>query len=476
MPIRQLTDIQRDIAAWLQSKFRVVDTGSGTVMSSLLLNAIAQLLADANTALAGAELAQGISAPSSIETIDLDNLAYNFSLTRKDPSPASGLISFRRDSPPASTIQIGADDGSGGIIIGTVRDANGSFISFSTTETVFLTSDTPADPVSGLYEVIAPIIAVQAGTSGNVGAGAVNNLITNVSGITSAINKTEMAGGSDTETNAAFAARLTAKVLGMQPGILEGLRAVALSQPGVLDASVVGPDNAEFQRSVIGGVDLVIKGVNSATAIDTFTFNSPIAWTLQNRPATSISSVISTVGATLSALTPNIQWSLSQDATSENRGSVNSNDYLGWMGTSLPNSGADVIVSYVYDALIKTVQDIVNQDNEHYPGASVLVKNSTQATIDIYFSILRDGTISSTTITNNISTVLAKYLDSLPLGALISQSNLVSQIKSVPGIKQLILPFSRLAIRGSGGASDVQLSLYQYPILDISSLRITYTN
>lgn len=476
MAIRALSDIQRDFKAWLEARLRQVDTGSSTVLYGLLLNAIAQSIATANATQSTVETAQGIGAPDTVAQSDLDDIAYNLNITRKAPSPASGFITFRRDTAPTTTIRVGSEDGSGGVIVGTSRDQNGAFLSYTTTATVFFTPQTVASPITGFYEVSAPILCVQPGFNGNQDAGVINNLVGSVQGVISIVNKTALTGGSDQETNASLAVRMANKILGFQPGIVEGLRGTALAQNGVLDASVVGPDNTEFQRSVIGGVDVVLKGTALTTAIDQYTFVDSTPHQFENRPVVALDSVVSMVGLSNIAFTENANWQFNPDTTGENRNSVNADDKFNWLGTTLPNSDASVVVTYTYDAIVNAVQNVLNLDSEHFPSAQILAKSATPVLIDISLTISRTGSVNSTTITSNIGTAISQYLDTLPLGAKVTQSNLLKQIKSVAGIKQLQVPFAKLAIRGNGGTADIQLTLYQYPTMDTQSLTVSYLN
>lgn len=475
MAIRSQEDIARDMKAWLEARVRVVDTGVSTVLYALLLQGLAKVLADAFDAQDTAETAQGIGSPSAVSQFDLDDIAYNLNMVRKASSASSGFITFRRPTVPDVTIRVGAEDGTGGVVVGTARDANGAATTFKTTSTVFFTTSATQDPVSGFYEVSAPITATQAGSVGNKAAGSVVSIITPVTGVTSVTNKTATANGKDTEGNEDFAVRLVSKILGFQPGILEGLRTIALEQAGVQDAAVVGPDDSEFQRSLIGAVDLVIKGSSPSTAQDLFQFDGT-AHQLSSRPAGDIVSVVSIVGLSQSSLVEGGQWSFSQDLVSEERLSTVSNDHLSWLGTSLPNSGADVTVTYTYDALVKSIQDVLDQDDKHYPAASVMVKSGIQVFLDFHFTIRRTGAVSTSILTNRIATAISNYVASLGLGALVTESALVGVIKTVSGIRQLSLPFSTFCRRGASGADDVQLTLYEYPGVDAQSISITYTN
>jgi hypothetical protein len=340
---------------------------------------------------------------------------------------------------------------------------------------VFLTPSTPKNPLTGFYEVSAAIQCDQAGAVGNQQAGIINTILTPVQGVSSVTNAVATTGGFDIEPNASLAARMVSKMLGFQPGIVEGLRTIALAQSGTVDASVVGPDDAEFQRSPIGAVDLVVYGSALTTATDSINF-SVLPYVMANRPVVSVQSVVSTVGLTQGTLTPGAQYSFSQDLVSEQRLSTQSNDQISWLGTNLPVAGTLTTVNYTYDALIGTIQGILNQQNSHYPSAQVLAKRGTAVFLSIAFSISRNGSVAATVLANNIATAISNYIATLGLGSLVSQSNLTTQIKSVPGIQNLVLPFATLAVQGSFGVADVQMTKYQYPAVNASSIAITFLN
>lgn len=475
MATRSKSEIARDMKAWLKARVRVVDTGSKTTLHALVMEAWATALASAHSALADVQTAQGISDPGEVANLDLDDLAYNFSLTRKSAQAATGYVTFRRSVVPTSTVLIGKDDGTGGVLVAAGRDASGAAVTFETTQSVFFTTSTAKNPVTGLYEVSAPIRALQSGASGNKAAGTIKLLSSPANSVDSITNKTATTGGEDEEANEDFAKRLISKILGLQPGVEEGLRSLALGHSGVKDAAVAGPDDDSFQRSPIGAVDLIIKGSAESTALDQFLYSDPTAHVFENRPVNDVTSVISTVGLTQGGLTEGAQWQFSQDLVGEDRLSTTANDHLSWLGSSLPNSGAKVEATYSYDTLIKTIQDAVDLDSNHYPAAVVKVKKATAVNIDISFTVKRTGAVTSDILRDRISTALTNYIDGLKLGSTVKQSNLVTVIKGVSGVRTITTPITKLARRGNIGVSDVTLTPYEYPDLDEQSLTITIT-
>ena len=473
MAIRTKADIARDIKYWLQSRLRKVDTGSGTIVSSIMLEAIASALAGAYTALGVAETAQGLSDPVNEDTGDLDSVAYNLNLTRKSAVQATGFITFRKAAPPTTTMAVGGSDGSGGVLVGSGQDANGNSTTFVTTATVYFDANTALNPVTGYYEISAPIQALYAGTVGNQEAGSIQILVTAVNGVDATYNNVATTGGQDPENNAQLASRMASKILGLHAGVYEGLKTTAMAQSGVIDASVVGPNDSEFQRSTFGAVDIVIRGNSVTQAIDSYIYSGPTPHQFESSPVNDILSTVATVGLTQSLLTENLDYAFLPDTTSERRNSSKSEDKMDWYSENLPNPSSPVQITYSYNQLVKQIQDALDAEDAHYPTAQPLVKQASAVTIDLSFQVLRNSAVDSTTLRNQISTALSNYISALPLGSKISQSALVTPIRSVAGVRQLFLPFIRLARRGNTGTSDIQLTLYEYAQLDGQSLVIS---
>ena len=90
---------------------------------------------------------------------------------------ATGSITFQSTTRPTSNIQIGADDGSGGISVKTLLTEGGNSYTFTTTETVYLKTDATYNPEHNCYEVTAPITASVAGTEYNLGIGTIKVLV-----------------------------------------------------------------------------------------------------------------------------------------------------------------------------------------------------------------------------------------------------------------------------------------------------------
>lgn len=475
MAIRSQSDITASFFQFLQARFPLIDTTSGRALSSLLFDSIATELATAYDALQQVQIEQGVSAPTTSSDSGMDELAYNWNLTRRGAIAATGIITFQKLTLPTINTQIGSQDGSGGVIVATARQTTGTVVLFVTTSTVYMTPATALNPTTGLYEVDAPVQCISLGAVGNVDVGLITVLQSSVPGIDFVTNKISTTGGREEEDNTTLANRIQKKVQGLQPGIERGLVSAALAQDTVLDAVVVGPNDAEFVRANIGGaVDLIVLGelITSSVQVNTYTFNQPFV-SLANRPVTQITSVSAIVGLTQSTLLQGVDYAFTQDLTGPAALSSQSSDQLSWLSGQHPNVGAATSIQYQYDKSIAAIQAVLDATNEHFITASVLVKRATQVLVDMSLTVRKTSGADSNVVAANVATAISNLINNLGLGDPVQQSDLVVAIKQASGIDSILLPFSTLHVRGGSGVADISPTKYQYPRVDAASITVT---
>ncbi len=477
MAIRTKSDIVTSLTQYLQARFPRIDVTSARPLASLLFDVFAEEIESAYEALDQVQVEQGVSDPATSSTEGMDDLAYNWNLTRRGAVAATGIVTFQKTTAPTATIQIGSQDGTGGVIVGTSRQSTGSVVLFVTTETVFLTTSTTVNPQNGLYEVDAEVECLQLGEVGNVNAGLITVLQSPVPGVGTVTNKISTTGGKEEEDNATLASRIVAKVQGLQPGTVDGLISAAMAEQNVTDATAVGPNDDEFTRTGTGGaVDLVILGQQITSSVQFSTFvTGQNSVTLSNKPATAITSVVAAVGLTQTTLTKDVDYSFSQDTVSANAYSASSNDHLSWLSGSLPNNNTQVTINYQYDKAVNDIQSILDATDKHFVTADVLVKRATQVLVDIALTVKKSSGYDSTVVQNNVSAAISNHINNLGLGEEVQQSDLVVEIKQAAGVASITLPFTTLARRGSSGVADIEPTKYEYCRVDSTSLTITVT-
>lgn len=266
-----------------------LDTKPGTVARDLFIDAPSSQIA-----LLYDELGK-ISNLQSLRLVagsDLDKLSQNFGATRKAATKASGVGLLTFASIPA-VISVPA----------------GSLITASNGSTFTVQNGISVNPAQanaykaiavkyqanlsflGITDQFAVEVTVQASTAGIAGNLSQYSLSqTSIAGVSNVTNVFPFTGGADQENDATFRNRVLAIFSGSNVGTTLGYQNLALSNPAVSDAIVVGPGNPLMTRdgtqvvqnpdgsfTIIsegtgGKVDIVILGSTLTVFTDTFIY------------------------------------------------------------------------------------------------------------------------------------------------------------------------------------------------------------
>ena len=156
------------------------------------------------------------------EGSDLDARAADIgTLTRRQSVAASGTVVFSRTG-TAGTVAIAQ-----GAKLTTADGAQ----TFTTTAPGTITAETApsvAGHAKGQDSVAVPIIAQDAGASGNVAAGAITSIVSALEGVSSVINLAATVGGQDVESDDAFRARIRSYVASLPRATIQSLTTAVL--------------------------------------------------------------------------------------------------------------------------------------------------------------------------------------------------------------------------------------------------------
>jgi len=287
--IRHANEIIQSLVDFFRLAQPDLDTKPGTVARDLFIEAPSSQLAILYDELAS------ISSKQSLRLVigsDLDKLAKNFGIVRKQSTPAVGtvLLTFSAINSP---ININKGD--------TIIATNG--ISYSITAGV---SVSPSNSnfykslaskfrdqldtigISDEFAVQVTVIAVSAGSAGNIGTFSLSR--TTIPGVSNVTNINSFSGGTDQESDASFRNRVLASFSGSSVGTALGYLNIALSTTGVADAYVASPGdvlmtrdgttvkiNTDGSRTVIsegsgGKVDIIVLGNNLIENKDSFIY------------------------------------------------------------------------------------------------------------------------------------------------------------------------------------------------------------
>ena len=109
------------------------------------------------------------------------------------------------------------------------------------------------------------------------------------------------------------------------------------------------------------------------------------------------------------------------------------------------DSSENYNVTYINNSLISQVQDKVTKMK--HACADAVVKQAVGNELDISFIVTRKSGVDKSLLKARIQTSVANYVSSLKMGDAFTQSSLVNTVKNVDGVKDIIMPLTRLMKR-----------------------------
>jgi len=259
--IRSLEQIIAGMLDYYRIKQPDADTKPGTVIRDLFIEAPATQLSILYDELSGISNKQSIRLASGT---DLDKLAKNFGLTRRQSTSATGiaLLTFSSINSPVSI-------NSSGIIV-----ANNGITFFCNTSTVVSPESSnfyksiaskykdqlSFAGITDQYAVEVSITSNSTGEIGNIGKFSLSS--TTINGVSNITNINQFSGGTDVEGDAAFRDRVLGSFNGASVGTSLGYLNSALSVNGVIDSRVIEPGNILMTRD-----GTVVKNISGKDTI-----------------------------------------------------------------------------------------------------------------------------------------------------------------------------------------------------------------
>lgn len=168
---------------------------------------------------------------------NLDNRVQDYGITRKNATPAAGVVKFSRTTPSPQTFIISA-----GVQVSTLPDVYGNTVDYAL--------DTDITFPAGSTSVTGNVTCIVAGIVGNQPSGSIVNITSNIPGITSVTNESAVGGGSDRENDDQLRKRVADKVNGLKAGNEAAIRSAALSVDGVSFARISSNDPRQGEFTV----------------------------------------------------------------------------------------------------------------------------------------------------------------------------------------------------------------------------------
>ena len=459
-------EISQSIVTNIQSLSPDADVSSGSVLKDLVADSPATLMGLLGQSVDNISNAQSISQVSRLSDLQVENLAANFLLVRKVPTVSQGFETiFRRTAPP-TTINISA-----GSTITTQRDNTNIIHSFTVLTSGTITSGS-YNSTTGLWETTLAVESVGTGTSENVAANTIT-VCNGLSGVDGCTNRLAFTSGTDKESNAQLALRITtaaqARMLGTAPGYQSLVDAIS----GVESSIVVTPGNESIRSSAGNEVDVIVMGSDLASATQVEIFNSLNGMCVY-LDYTPVSIVATVIGASLNFIS-GVDYQFVSDTNSENYGSNKALDKIVWLsGGSKPAESESYTIGYSYNKLIGDVQDVIDLPANLLLASDVLVREATEVLVDLAFTVAITSGKNKADAKNEIETAIATYMATLTMAYPLEMSDIDFYLRTqLSYIDRLVLPFTKICRRTAGyGQTDLVSSKYEYFAIDDNSLAV----
>lgn len=438
---KTIEEVQSELSTFVDdyntAKGTNIDTRQGTVFRDIVVDAPAVQFNSISTDLVSASQVFSINFASTVSIEDLDNLAANYGLTRKDATKATGIQEFLTTNEPTVDIIINA-----GVIIATESTGTIPELQYQVTETVVLPVATKnnfkiVENAVVKYRITAPIVALTTGSQGNVGSLTITQIKQPISGIEVTRNSVATTGGTDQESNVDLASRIKLKLTGNNVGTENGIKSLVLADANVKGVSIVKPGDAELARNEFGGsVDVYIDGQNIATfEEDRVFFAASPEIVLSQQPAKSVVSISGIASGQSKTFIQGTDYNFVEDSVTLFLGSVKvKNKVVFGIGGTDPDDGSILSIQYTYNQLITSLQSEIDQENNNLITTDILIREAVQALIDMSFSITLLPGFNKTPVVQSVKDSLTTFIDNLDLGVTFNRSDIIGLIENVAGV------------------------------------------
>ncbi len=451
-----LTELQNAILA-LTTQY---DVAAGPIPDTIL-SPVASVLENQNDRLRQVSLLISLENLDQFSTADVGALIYNEGLTLGSGDAATGTVTFFRQTflstDPDVTIPRGFPVASG------FDSTTGQSITVYTTAEASMLAASAAsyyNATRGRYEVSVGCTAVIGGSGGNIGPNRATRPLRGLpAGLQGVTNLTRMSNGSDPETATQAGARYLLAVMGRQLATPVGLERWTRDQfTTVQTVSVVYGTDSDLTRTstVPNAVDIYIRERSLTTVTDTLTFlGVGQVHVLSTQPVDEVVSV--SVGTTA-------DWQLVRDE-SDNAGSIRAQDGIQFLSTYAGTVGTAFTVTYNANATVIAAQTAKDSPDTFNLAADELFKQGTEVPLYISARLRVRSGIDYTTMVAAVRTALGDYINTLPFGSAIEESDLNGLVRTLTGVDNFII--DRMS-RDPGVITNTDFTLerFEFPTLD----------
>lgn len=472
-----LQSIQNKLISQLLTNFPNIDTNDGSMTRDLMVDPQAVQLYNIGLQIDSMGLLSTfVSNASDISNADMDAIGISYGITRKQATKSTGSVVFYVRTQPAEDIIIPE-----GTTVSTYSDDNASAISFVTTEEVKIT-ESDYNNLTGNYEVIAPIESENTGSVNNIASGLIR--VSSFSQVDGVINREPTISGTNTQENIEYATDIRNAITGASRNIDSSIESLIIeNNESVSEVKCVHPNTLDNEGNIseyatpAGYAKIYIRGNILKTMAETFSYTvNKNSYVLNNCPVHNIQSVTATVNGELITLENGTDYYLKINTENIYSDTLKSNDSIVFNGYTLPDNNTNFTVNYTYNALVKTVQNLLNEQQKNFfITGTILVAETTAEELYLTLSIKLNYDYTGIEYKDEIRNGILSYIQSLPLEATLTQDNIYNYLmETYPDYINIVrTPFTVFYTDNYKG-SAITLPPYKYFNLSSANLNINF--
>lgn len=385
---------------------------------------------------------------------ELEDFASNYFVVRDLGGRATGYVFFRTKTKPTVDIVIPA-----GFPVGSEPDSQGRTVTYIVTQSVTMFAafaDTYFNVIDQVYEIQAPIEALELGSQASLPAGRVNRLLRSIAGIDSVINKDAISLVSDRETNEELKNRILLVNSGIQVSVPSGLKYDILSRKNITDVSLVYKGDSLLTREDkdVGAIDAYVLDSQSEQIIEVFRFNGD--YVLRKQPVLSLVSVVDS-----SSVNRTSNFNLVKD-TGIYAESVRASDIIEYLGGIDNLIGTLFTVTYTVDKVIRDLQSIYEAEDADVFARDLLFRRAKKVDIVIIGTVTVLGGFDAVVVKQNVRDRIFNYVNGLKLGNDVERADVIFEAKNVSGVDNVVFTDFRKVTQVSGTVNDIVIEKNEY--------------
>lgn len=477
---KTLNEVIISLISNIHSALPQVDIKEGTFLRDAIINPVSAEIANIYGKLNRMDMAQSVLTAMGE---DLDKLAANFFITRKEGTKANGTARFYLSNTQIANLSVDYKYSDiyipKGTILSTKASAGTVATQFEVINGILISGDTIHNlerDESGYQYVDLLCECTEVGLKGNIGSREIVSMSgTIINGIEFVTNVNTFKNGSDKEDDMSLALRVSLAIFGSNIGTKNGYLSFILKQSQVIDAKVIGSGDPEMNRDKViilddnnlpveahpgGCVDIYVRTntvsdhsitrtiVDKDFNVDENIVEVDITDDVKGfNPIIDIRAVIGS--KTINGVTNYVTYSENDinakyeygvytdtERRSDLRGSTKESCCIKFNGTTKPELGEKLEIKYTYNNGIAELQNSIEQNK--VLTADVLIKAAQNIDVKLYLNTKISKYYNIKDIESTINNAVSTYINGkIRLGSSVDISDIVYIVKGIDGIKTI---------------------------------------